>query len=111
MQIAKRLVALMMVLALAPFPALPQCSSTFVFCNNCGFGVQSCVGCGTSSGSFVGTDYGVFCATGGGACLYCGTGCQYPYDYCQLTRLDVVYRCSSDEQYSSVSFYLCCKYC
>jgi hypothetical protein len=86
------------------------CIHVFYGCWDCG-GSYTCWGCGPSYGTVFTDDTSNFCVLYLRDCLYCYGCTGYP-ELCQLTRIEVVYRCTAvgEEEYKNAEIYVCCDY-
>lgn len=102
----------MALVAVSGLDMAQACYSVYSDCTNCGATVcwNNGYGCGQDSISYIADDSWAQCVLGGGDCLYCISQ-SGPYYYCQLTQINVQYRCTEyDTSYSYASGYVCCSF-
>lgn len=93
-----------------PWRAFGQCAAVNINCvDPCGAGL--CYGCGGWDSGWVWPDFAISCSWTGSYCLYCWTGCTYPYHMCVQTRVVGIHRCPGEAQYQSFYAAWCCNYC
>lgn len=102
-----RLVGLSALLGAGVRRAWGQCSYVFFTCYD--FGSNNCWGCGTIS--FAAWQDSFIIPSAAGTCLYCDSGCAWPYNECELTSVAIYERCTQSEEYSQRYAYICCAGC